>query len=724
MSAKNSPIQKLSLAGRLSVMVFLLGLLVYIPSSIYGAYDSLIQTKNELTEYKDTFEMRARSAFEPAVWNYDIETLRKIINAELGNENLKSVKVSTDDSTLIWITKINKKLYDETTEPKGIYLDKRIFPIHRIDEPSQIIGYVTVWFDNEPSRNKFVRMLVADALVVGGILLVISVAVNISSYIKLVKPIESVRKSMVEAGKSALMHAREKIEKASFDKAFPEIKSMAADLEFMLDEIEKANRKVRESEAQFKAIFELAGVGVAQVDAVNNSYIIINQRYCDIIGYTQEEIKGLSFETITCKDDVPVQLKHTEDLVEGKVRGFSFEKRYIHKDGRIVWADLTASPLWGPGEKPTSYIAVIQDITARKTAEEKLRKLNEELELKVLERTQDLENANCELEAAIEDLKTAQDRLIISEKMAVLGQLVAGIAHELNTPLGIINSAGGTMERILKNEINTVIGFRDQASEEVFETYLKLLRSCCNEEKDNAYKRNKRKMYYNILEKSNTEISDEVIEKLVDIGYDADEEEFAELVRNPEISEAVKMAYSVITLQKSAQMIKISAEKASKVITALKLYAHKDTSGEMVAHDVIKDIELVLTLYYNQIKYGVEIFRNYEEVPPVICYPDKLHQVWVNIINNALQAMDYKGRLIIRVSKDQDKVLVSITDNGPGIPEHIRHRIFEPFFTTKKLGEGTGLGLDIVKRILEEINGSIEFESKPGETTFKVWLRT
>jgi two-component system NtrC family sensor kinase len=725
MSAKNNPVKKLSLAGRLSVMVFLLGLLVYIPSSLYGAYNSLKQTKADLEDYKNRLEMRVRTAFEPAIWNYDIETLRKLINAELGNENLKSVKVSTDDSTLIWITSVNKKTYDEMTEPKGVYLDKHIIPIHRIDEPSQIIGYATVWFDNEPSRNKFFRMFVTDVLVVGGILLVISVAVNISSYIKLVRPIESIRNSMIEAGKSALMHAREKIEKASFDKAFPEIKRMAADLENMLNDIEKAHRKVRESEAQFKAIFEQAGVGVAQVDAVNNKYIIVNQRYCDIVGCTQDEIKGLSLRTITYKDDVPVQLKLTDDLVSGKVSGFSFEKRYVHKDGKIVWTELTASPLWAPDEKPTSYIAVIQDITARKTAEEKLRKLNEELELKIFERTQDLENANCELEAAIEDLKTAQDRLIISEKMAVLGQLVAGIAHELNTPLGIIKSAGGTMERVLQDEIEKVIGFCYRTSEEVFETYLRLVRECCKgEEKDNAYKRNIRKMYYSILEKNNLVASDEFIEKLVDIGYEADETEFSELVRNPENEEAVKMAYTVISMQKSAKMIKVSAEKASKVITALKLYAHKDTVGVLVPHDVIKDIEMVLTLYYNQIKYGVEIFRNYEEVPPVLCYPDKLHQVWVNIINNALQAMDYKGRLIIRVSKNQDKVLVSITDNGPGIPEHIRHRIFEPFFTTKKLGEGTGLGLDIVKRILDEINGSIEFDSKPGETTFKIWLRT
>lgn len=725
MSASNKSIRKLSLAGRLSAMVFLLGLLVYIPSSIYGACNNLRRSKTELIAYKNRLELRVKTAFEPAVWNYDTEMLRKLINAELGNENLKSVKVSTEDRTLIWITSENKETFDETAEPTGVYMDKHVIPIHRMDEPTQVIAYATVWFDNAPSRNKFFSMLVSEILVVGGILLVVSVSVNISSYIKLVRPTETIRKSMVEAGRSALIPAKEKIEKASFKKAFPEIQSMAADLEFMLDEIEKANKKVRESEAQFKAIFEQAGVGVAQFAASSGEYIVTNQRYCDITGYTQEEIKGLSFKAITYEEDVPVQLKHIDDLLSGNVRGFSFEKRYVHKDGRIVWAELTASPLWGPDEEPTSYIVVIQDITARKTAEEKIKKLNEELEEKVAERTLDLENTNCELEAVIEDLKTAQDKLISTEKMAVLGQLVAGIAHELNTPLGIINSAGGTMERILENDINMVIGFCDRASREVFETYIKLAKACADdEEKDNAYKRNKRKMYYSILEKNNMTISDEVIEKLVDIGYDADEEEFTELIKNPENTQAVKMAYSVITMQKSAKMIKVSAEKASKVIMALKLYAHKDTSGEQVAHDVIKDIEMVLTLYYNQMKYGVEIIRNYEEVPPVICFPDKLHQVWVNIINNALRSMDYKGRLIISVAKSHDKVLVSITDNGPGIPEHILHRIFEPFFTTKKLGEGAGLGLDIVKRILDEINGSIEVESKPGETTFKIWLRT
>jgi signal transduction histidine kinase len=171
-------------------------------------------------------------------------------------------------------------------------------------------------------------------------------------------------------------------------------------------------------------------------------------------------------------------------------------------------------------------------------------------------------------------------------------------------------------------------------------------------------------------------------------------------------------------------MIRVSAEKASKVIIALKTYSHKDTNKSLVPHDVVEDMETVLTLYYNQMKYGVEIIKEYETVPHVICFPDKLHQIWVNIINNALQAMNYKGTLKIRISNDSDRVKVSISNNGPAIPDSIIDRIFEPFFTTKILGEGTGLGLDIVKRLVEEIDGDINVESKPDETTFNIWLKT
>lgn len=715
-------IKRIGLAQKLSGMVFLLGILIYIPSIILGAVTNLNRIKTELADYKQGVEMRVQNAFEPAIWNYDIETLRKLITLELNNENLESVRVSTEEISLIWLSSKDGEVVDETVAPQGKYIEKKVIPVYRMDEQERIIAYATIWYDYSPIRQEYFTQLIHDLLLVGAIFLTISVAVTISSYVRLVRPLEVIRNNMIEAGKSASV-GRKKIGKARFNRAFAEIKTMALDMENMFNEIEEANQKIRENEAQFRAFFNQAGVGVVQVIANSGELVIANQRYCEIVGYSVEELKNMTYVDITHEDDIAKQIKMTEKVLIGETDKYRHEKRYRHKDGRLVWADVTITPLWEPGETPTFILAVVQDITDRKLAEEKIIKLNNELEDKVAERTQDLERANCELEAAIESLKSAQTQLINTEKMAVLGRLVAGIAHELNTPLGVINSAGGTIERILQKELDNVIEFCCKAPEDVYKIYINLV-SKCDDNKENAYKRMLRRTYYNAVEEKGIQIDNEIIEKLADLGYQGEADEFTELVSNPENIKAIKTAYSVAILHKSVEMIRVSAEKASKVIIALKTYSHKDTNKSLVPHDVVEDMETVLTLYYNQMKYGVEIIKEYETVPHVICFPDKLHQIWVNIINNALQAMNYKGTLKIRISNDSDRVKVSISNNGPAIPDSIIDRIFEPFFTTKILGEGTGLGLDIVKRLVEEIDGDINVESKPDETTFNIWLKT
>ena len=715
-------VKRIGLAQKLSYMVFILGILIYIPSIVFGAVTNLNRIQGELAEYKQGVELRVQNAFEPAIWNYDIETLRKLITLELNSENLKSVRVSTEEISLIWLSSKDGKVVDEVISPEGKYIEKKVIPVYRMDEQERVIAYATIWYDNSTVREEYFKRLIYDLLTVGAIFLTISVAVTISSYIRLVRPLEVIRNSMIEAGKSASV-GKKKLGKARFNRAFTEIKTMASDMENMFSEIEEANQKIRENEAQFRAFFNQAGVGVVQVFAESGKLVIANQRFCEIVGYSVEELKKFSYSSITHKDDISKQIIMTEKLISGEIEKYRHEKRYRHKDGRLVWADVTITPLWEPGETPTFILAVVQDITDRKIAEEKIIKLNNELEDKVAERTQDLESANCELEAAIEDLRATQTQLINTEKMAALGKLFAGIAHELNTPLGVINSAGGTIERILNKELNNVISFCCSAPEETYEIYSRLVDKC-TDNIDNSHKRMLRRIYSDAAEEKRIEVSEEIIEKLLDLGYEEKAEDFIALVGKPSNIEAIQAAYSIAILHKSVGMIRISTDKASKVILALKTYSHKDTSIAPVPYDVVKDVEMVLTLYYNQMKYGVEIIREYEEVPHVICFPDKLHQIWVNIINNALQAMNYKGTLKIRISNDHDKVKVSITDNGPGISEDIIGRIFEPFFTTKKLGEGTGLGLDIVKRIIEEIDGSIDVESKPNETTFNVWLKT
>jgi signal transduction histidine kinase len=142
----------------------------------------------------------------------------------------------------------------------------------------------------------------------------------------------------------------------------------------------------------------------------------------------------------------------------------------------------------------------------------------------------------------------------------------------------------------------------------------------------------------------------------------------------------------------------------------------------MMPASLTEGIETILTLYQNQLKQGVEVIRNYRDLPPILCYPDELNQVWTNLIHNALQAMANRGTLILEVTQVAAQAQISITDSGSGIPPEIKSKIFEPFFTTKPPGEGSGLGLDIVKKIITKHGGQITVESQPGRTTFSVLL--
>jgi signal transduction histidine kinase len=158
------------------------------------------------------------------------------------------------------------------------------------------------------------------------------------------------------------------------------------------------------------------------------------------------------------------------------------------------------------------------------------------------------------------------------------------------------------------------------------------------------------------------------------------------------------------------------------VVFALKTYARYDNTGKKQYVQLSEGIDTVLELYQNQLKHNIELQKEYAEVEAIACYPDELIQVWTNLIHNALQAMENAGQLMIKIQPADQGVVVKIIDSGCGIPEEIKSRIFEPFFTTKPAGEGSGLGLDIVKKIVDKHHGSITVESVPGNTTFMVTL--
>lgn len=390
----------------------------------------------------------------------------------------------------------------------------------------------------------------------------------------------------------------------------------------------------------------------------------------------------------------------------------------LHQGDKIIPLEVWATPIFDEQGQVVYAIAAFQDITERKKSAKFLAEYNRTLEIQVQQRTQ-------ELSQALEHLRTTQEELIQSEKMAALGQLIAGVAHEINTPLGAIRSSIGNIAEFFTKNIKKLPTFLQNLSQERQQDFFNLVSKFSQEMAplSSQEKRKLKKQLKHQLEIYTIDNTDSIASLLANIGVVADDiHPLLPLLQDPSSSSILKTVYDLVSVQKSTRTITTATERAAKVVFALKKYARYDSSGEKVQANITEGIETVLTLYHNQIKHGVELRRNYEQLPPLLCYPDELNQVWTNLVHNALQAMDYKGILRIAATKQDTNLIVSITDSGQGIPAEIMPKIFEPFFTTKPAGEGSGLGLDIVKKIIDKHQGSISVNSVPGQTTFTVSL--
>ena len=336
-----------------------------------------------------------------------------------------------------------------------------------------------------------------------------------------------------------------------------------------------------------------------------------------------------------------------------------------------------------------------------------------------------LKQKNDELTITLEQLQATQAQLVQSEKMAALGQLIAGIAHEINTPLGAIRSSIGNITGFLDNNLDTLPVFFKELSAERQHDFLSLMYSS-RQQSYSLSTREKREFKRGVkqqLDAEGIDNADSLASILVNIGLQGNVQEFVPLLKDPDSENIIKTAYDFASIHKSARTIATATERAAKVVFALKNYARYDVDGDKLEVNITDGIETVLTLYQNQLKQGVEIVRQYQgQLPAVLCYPDELNQVWTNLIHNALQAMDNQGTLTIDALQQDTNFVVKITDSGTGISPEILSKIFEPFFTTKPAGEGSGLGLDIVKKIIKKHQGTIDVESVPGKTAFTVSL--
>jgi PAS domain S-box-containing protein len=411
-------------------------------------------------------------------------------------------------------------------------------------------------------------------------------------------------------------------------------------LDLDITERRNAETQLLESEARFRALFDSIQEAIFIQDIDTSAILTVNRRACEMFGYGEATILAASIEDLSAGEPPYAQADAAYWIMRaatGEPQTFEWHAR--RADGSLFWIEINMRRAELAGQE--RLLVVARDISRRKGQEEELR--------------QNLEH-QVQLNKRLEE---AQNQLLQSEKLASIGQLAAGVAHELNNPIGFVHSNLGSLDGYLKDLFEII-----DASESAGEPLAAVRR--LKEEKDYAF---------------------------------------------------IKSDIGALVTESRDGLVRVR-----KIVQDLKDFSRVG-EAEWQWADLHKGLDSTLNIVWNELKYKCKVSKEYGELPEVHCLPSQLNQVFMNLLVNAGQAIVERGEITIRTGRQGDSVWVEVQDTGSGIPQENLHRIFEPFFTTKPVGKGTGLGLSLSYGIVVKHRGRLEVQSQVGKgSTFRVVL--